>query len=137
MATSVKLTQNRGVVTAGSPAGGVDGQYFVTNTCSDAVVNTANFDNSFFLFKLETGDDTYEHVCTVGDLEAYPETAPGSDAYYRLTTATLFFDEVDAAWDAANLVKFRLQNLVDDWESYYNPPGSAFPVVDEETDFTS
>jgi len=135
MATSVKLTQTRGVVTAGSPAGGTDGQYFVTSLCSDASVETANFDNSFFLFKLD--GLSYEHVCTVGDLEAYTETAPGSDAYYRLTTITLFFDEVDEAWDAANLIKFRMQSLVDDWENYVNNPDGPFAVVDEETTYTS
>lgn len=130
MATSVKLTQVRGVVTGGVPAGGTDGQYYVTSTCSEATPATVNFDNNFFLFA--ESDDSYQHVCTVGDLEAYPDVStPGID-YYRLATVTLFFDELDQAWDHANLVKSRLQNLVDDWESYMYDPEGAFPGTDVE-----
>jgi hypothetical protein len=124
MATSLKLTQVRGVVTGGSPAGGTDGQYYVTNTTSEASVETVNFDNHFFLFA--EADDSYQHVCTVGDLEAYPDTKTGGIAYYRLTTVTQFFDELDDAWDHANLVKTRLQNLADDWEAYVNDPEGPF-----------
>jgi hypothetical protein len=135
MATSVKLTQVRGVVAAGSPeetAGGVVGQYYVRSTCSEASVATIdNWNNSFFLFT-NTGD-TYEHVCTVGDLVLYLELAPGgADDYYRLITCLLFFDDLEAAWTAANLIKSRLQGLVDDWEDYINNPDGPFAGTDVE-----
>lgn len=132
MATSVKLKQERGVVTSGVPAGGTDGQYYVINTCSEATVATANFDNNFFLFA--EADDSYQHVCTVGDLEAYPDTKTGGIAYYRQDAVTQFFDVLDDAWDHANLVKTRMQNLVDDWESYVNDPAGPFTTTGPDHD---
>lgn len=143
MATSITLQQDRGVVAAGSPeetAGGTVGQYFVRNTITAANDDTgpsSDFDKNFFLFKRD--GNVYQHVCTVGDLEAWSETDPnsGTDEYYRYLEALLFFDTLDDAWDAANLVKTRLQYLADDWENYINNPGGSFSVTDEETTFTA
>jgi len=130
MPTSVKLEQVRGVVTGGSPAGGTDGQYYVTNTTSEASPATAPFDNNFFLFA--QSDDSYQHVCTVGDLEAYPDVSTPGTEYYRLSTVTTFYDALDDARDHAALVKTRIQNLVDDWEVYKNDP-EPFEGTDTET----
>ena len=114
MSTSVKLTQERGVVPAGEHAG----EYYVENLYTEANPSTEPFDNKFFLFKYS--DDSYCGVCTARDLIRYPPAPDEDILYYRKDTTTQYFTTLDDAWDYAEVVLELTQSLVNEWEIYKN-----------------
>ncbi len=61
MTTSIKLTQTRSVTP--------DSKFRLVGACSEKSVNLP--DNAMFLFKVS--DQTYQHMCSVGDVQTYQE----------------------------------------------------------------
>lgn len=102
--------------------GGVD-KFRIVSTCSAASPSAAgSFNNSLFLFAVS--DDSYQHVCTVRDVETYPESRSDAitagQAYYRLDTVTLDFDDIEDAQEEEALQRTRIQAIVTDWDAYEN-----------------
>lgn len=135
MATSVKLTQVQ-TIPGGQPEGE---EYVLTPTFSEASPSGGNWDNAFVLVKIvDPGDallDTYQHICTVGDLEEYPAdravavAAPIQD-YYRAASFAKAYSSLEDITAAVTTQQTRTQNLVDDWENY---DGGTWPKTTVDT----
>lgn len=125
MATSVKLKQDQDVVGPTDPDH--PGEYKLTTTFSDPLPVGGHWDACFILIKindeLHPEEDTYAHVCTVGDLEAYAYTVRADavahdNPYYRVDTWDLFYTSLEEMSAETTLQQERTQFLVDDWENY-------------------
>jgi len=81
-----------------------------------------------YLFTVEIEDatdpkeDSFARVVTVDDIEELsPDrvTAVAANAqYYRVKSWTFFYDNVDTAANATDVLKSRLDELVEDWRTY-------------------
>jgi hypothetical protein len=63
-------------------------------------------------------DDTYEHICTVGDINRYKASRAEETLYYRVSSWTLFFDSLEDLSAEALVQRQKAQFLVTDWENY-------------------
>lgn len=139
MATSVKLTQVESLPPVGDP---YEGEYKLQVTFSNASTDGGdpggNWDNAFILVKIvSAGDptqDTYQHICTVGDLESYaPDRATAvanNHDYYRIATWPLYYESIEEMTTAKTVQQTRADYLVTDWENY---GGGTWPKTEENT----
>jgi len=138
MATSVKVTQTRSVPPVGDPH---EGEYKLDSVFSEATTDVGgpgNWDNAFSLVKIvDTADaskDEYQHVCTVGDLEAYHNTRAAAVSagheYYRAISVTRYFENIELMDEAKTVEQTRTQELVVDWDAYQ---GTGWPTTEVNT----
>lgn len=119
MATQVTITQTKSVVDIDPPNG--DYRFRLQ---SSVVVDSS--DTGFTepeVFLLDSTDDDYEHVCTLGDYLNFPNVKPGvpipaGEEFYRVASVQMDFENLADAIAEADLQITRLQNLITDWENY-------------------
>lgn len=119
MATQVTITQVKSVVDIDPPNG--DYRFRLQ---SSVVVDSS--DTGFTepeVFLLDSEDDDYEHVCTLGDYLNFPNVKPTppipvGEEFYRTDSVQLDFENLADAVAEADLQITRLQNLITDWENY-------------------
>jgi len=124
MATSIHLTQERSLTTGGDDT---DKDYKLTTVFSkDDPDPSPGFPVELILARKvviegdeeNDEDDTYEHVCTVGDINRYTASRPDETLYYRVASWTLFFDSLEELSAEALVQREKTQFLVTDWENY-------------------
>jgi hypothetical protein len=74
-------------------------------------------------------DDTYEHICTVGDINRYTMTR-GTDLYYRVAAWDQFFANLEDLAAEVLVQQGKAQYVVTDWETYTGG------VIDQPYDHT-
>ena len=92
-----------------------------------------DWDGYFILVEKATAieDDVYQHICTVGDLNAYgiDRSAVAVGEYYRANTFDTFYTALSDLRDMETTQLQKTQYLVDDWTNY----GTTFPAVSATT----
>lgn len=103
MAVSLTLHQVRSSVAGG---------YKVENTI------TAHTTVTDCVFVFASATDVYDHVASIDDIIALPETKDPRIAYYRKNLCSITYAEVDDAISFASDVKSTLHSLVNDYSTY-------------------
>lgn len=131
MATSIHLDQERDLTDPGDPEGY---DYKLTSTFS---APTTGFTEYLILIQKaeEEADDTYQHVCTVGDINRYgtDRTSASVGSYYRVDTWVLFFTSLETLEEEATTQQEKTQFVVTDWENY---AGATWPKTIFDDDIT-
>jgi hypothetical protein len=98
MAVTITLHQKREAIPTG---------YRITSEVTAAT----NIPEELFLFAQT--DDSYQHVCTVDDIDEYPDVSTPGVAYYRKDDVVIdyVFADLDVAIAEAALHKSRLEAL--------------------------
>lgn len=104
--SSLTHTQVRSIIAGDAP-------YRVQDTVSAAV----GMSTAVFLFRV--ADDVFDHVCTLSNLDAYPDTKnqaiTDGKSYYRGAAVTLDFAELQQGVDAGEMLISRMKELVVDY----------------------
>lgn len=128
MATSATLKQVRSVVLVDTET-----KFRLESTITAASGFRASTLMLFtFIKDGEGGNEEYQHVSRVGDVEDLDE-GPNTDPYYRKAYALLDFDTVQAAQAESDAQKLGMQNLVTDYEAYLN----TYEDPDDENTYTA
>lgn len=112
---SLTLSQTRTV--------NMDGTYSVTNTITAATGMPPE------VFVFTTSTQTYDHVAAPFDLQTYPNTSVTPMAFYRQSSVTQVFKDVDSAVTAAASIKTIVSDLV----VAYGELVATFPGSDTTT----
>lgn len=143
MSTQITLTQIRTVVDVDPPNDEYEFRLESSVECdsTDTGFVPGPFPASAPVFLFQKGttepEDTYVHVCTLGDFVTYADSrgAVPADNFYRKDAVTQDFENLGDAVAESSLQKTRLQNLVTDWENYADDNWDA-PHPGEETVIT-
>ena len=104
MATSLTLRQTREVVVGG---------YKVTNS----IIASVGIAEEVFAF---TQTDTYDHICSVQEMETLPDVKDPNYTYYRASTGNVTFPLLADASEFATDSKQELTALVNDYDVAVN-----------------
>jgi len=81
------------------------------------VVSAVDIPTELFVFRFS--DNTFSHVVTLGDFY-YPPAPTAGFSFYRLSEATVYYDNIRQALDFACHVKYRIDNLVKNYDDEFN-----------------
>ena len=119
MATAVDIKHTESVAAPGDP----DDYKLVTLFSNE--VGAGAWDSNFILVLKGAGavtTDVYQHICTVGDINAYGamigRAAVLAGAYYRIDTFDTFYASIEDMRALEVIQIQKTQYLVDDWEAY-------------------
>lgn len=131
MTTSIRLTQERSLTTI--PPDPADYNYKLVTTFDQP---STGFCTQLILIKKGTteADDSYEHICTVGDVKRYgtSRSAAPLDLYYRTSSWTQYFNSLSDLDEQMSIQKQKTQFVVTDWQVYTEGTGTV-----EKTDRTT
>ncbi len=78
-------------------------------------------------------DDVFKRLCNIGDFDEYKvdrdAAVQAGDTYFRSTSFTVFFDDVDVAAQAKAALNDRVDQLAEDHQTYttdFEDAGSAY-----------
>lgn len=89
---------------------GPPAQYSVQATVS----STVNIDDAVFVYRY--GDQQYDHIATVLDMQTYPDALNPSFPFYRQNTVTQLYSAGNQAIDFAQTIESRLTSLAKEYD---------------------